>query len=205
VRPSVYDLRAFNLPPYLVAVAAVALLATATLVSAATDTVLLGPGNRVIAWVLGSLLGFLAMAGLAALPLLRRPRRLVIDHEGIRIQRGPRSYEFRLAWTELAGVGLVVDDRKRRRGIPLSDLPRSLIPVTVALELVPVDDAVRRRHPELATAWRLGRQRAWRVGVTIGPGEPLPIGTALQRWCPQPLWRGERSGRAFDLSSRGSG
>jgi hypothetical protein len=205
VRPTVFDLRAFNLPPFLIGLATALLAATATLVAAGTDSVLGGPGNRVVAWALGGLFALIVVLGLAQLPRLRRPRRLVIDHEGIRVEGGARRSEFRLAWTELAGVGLVVDDRRRRRRARshhrVVGVAPDMIGVTVGMELVPVDDAARRRHPELARAWWVGRRQMWRIMLTAGPGDPLPVGPELQRHRPE-LWRGQRSGSLYAALSR---
>jgi hypothetical protein len=139
-----------------------------------------------IAGVLAGLFGIVPLIGLLALPVMLRPRRLVIDHDGIRIENGTRSDAFRLAWNELAGVGLLVKYGRRRR---------SLFPqVRTSLELEPADDATRRQHPELDLAWRLGRQQVWRVPLGPSLRKPLPIAEALQYWRPQ-LWRGQRSDR----------
>lgn len=194
VQPTVFDLRGFNLPPFLLGLVTTGLVSAAALYAAAT-----GAGRSVVLWVIGGVLALAFLVGLAVLPALRRPRRLVIDHEGIRVDRDRRKPEFRVAWTELAGVGLIRDDRhrqwkaRRHRAAPLENVPPGLVSVMMALELVPTGPDAVRRHPELARAWLLGHKETWRVLLTTGPGEPLPIAGALWRHRPD-LWRGERSG-----------
>lgn len=200
MRPSVFDLRAFNLPPYLLGMVVTGLLAAAALYAATADRVIGGPSARTVAWVIGAVLAAMVLGGLGALPELRRRRRLVIDHEGIRIEKSGRKPELRMAWTELAGVALIRADRQRRRAVrvyrPLTEVPPALVAVGLLLELVPTGQDAVRRHPELARAWLLGGHKTWRVPLTVGPGEPPPIGPALQAHRPD-LWRGERSGSAL--------
>ncbi len=190
MQPNVFDLRAFNLPSYLVSLVTISLLAAAALYAAASGQV--SEGSRTTMWVLGGVFAVFAVVGIMQLPRMRRPRRLVIDHDGIRLEGGGRAFDFRVAWTELTGVGLLVDDRHRFR--PHRHLiPRSLISISVMLEMVPADEAAQQRHPELSRAWLLGGRRTWRVWLTTGPGDPLSVGHALQRHRPD-LWRGQRSG-----------
>jgi hypothetical protein len=197
VRESVFDLRDFNLAPYQLGLVTAVLIAVAAFYGSTTvDTRTVA----VVCMVIGGVAALIVLAGLTQLSALRRPRRLVIDHEGIRVDNGGRR-PVRVAWTELDGVGLVVDDRRRRRQVRWrrrgeSVIPPSLVGVTVMLELTPADEQALRRHPELARAWMLGGRRAWRIWLTSGPGDPLPIGRALQRHRPE-LWRGERSGPAL--------
>ena len=156
-----------------------------------------GPVARVVAGVLGGCFGLLALVVSLALFDLRRPRRLLIDHEGIRLDTGRRTPEFRLAWTEIAGVSLRLSDKRRRIHARLHhqwfDLPPEATPIVAALELYPADPEAVRRHPELRRAWRLGGERCWLFVIAGGAGGPPPVGALVQRWHPE-LWRGERSG-----------
>lgn len=143
--------------------------------------------TRVVAGVLGS--GLLTLALLGALKAwdLRRPLRLVIDHEGIRLERGLPKPVFRLAWTEIAGASVLVD---RNRSATSA---RPSTAYSMALDLVPTDLEAVRRHPELRLAWRMGGEWRWRIGLSTLVGTPPPIGELVARHRPE-LWRGERSG-----------
>lgn len=144
----------------------------------------------------GARIGAGACAGVAGLGVValvrtaRRTHRLTIDHDGVRLDRGGPA--FRLAWSEIAGVGLLVTDP----GPPREHILRLVVrmrPVGAVLELVPADAEAVRRHPELRHAWRLGRQRCWRVGLGMGGDGPPPVGVLVTRHRPE-LWRGERPG-----------
>lgn len=200
MRESVFDLRKFNVPWFRVGLGVTAVVATTALWAAAAGQVSGGSDGRTVAAVIGGLFALVVVLGLARLRKLRHPHRLVVDHEGIRVDGRGADVEFRLAWTELAGVTVLVNDRRRRREarrhVRFLELPPAATPVAVAIELVPAEDEARRRHPELARAWEIGRRRAWRVRLAYGPGEPPDFGTALRQHRPD-LWRGERSGPAL--------
>jgi hypothetical protein len=165
-----------------------------------------GPEEMAVRWIAGAagLLIVLLYAWVLAIGR-RRPRRLAVDHEGIRIWDGRRTLVLRLAWTELSGVGVLTNEASRRRQLrgarddALPWVSRRMVLVPIWLELFPADAEAVARHPELEWAWSLGRLRApgeeqrWLVGLGDGQGQQLPIGEAVQRWQPQ-LWRGHRSG-----------
>lgn len=184
------DLREDNAVPMLVSVSVLAVFAVPMLYLAATDEVGDGPVLRLVVGAVGGFLGLLVVGGTWILAGMRRARRLLIDHDGVKLDAGGSKPAFRLAWTELAGVGLRMDDTARRRALRRRAAAASVI---VALELIPADSEAVRRHPELRTAWRLGRQRCWLVGLAAGPGDAPPVGELVRRWRPE-LWRGERSG-----------
>lgn len=153
-----------------------------------------GPAARVVAGVLGGCLGLFALVVSLGLFELRRPRRLVINHEGIHLDTGRRRPVFRMAWTEIAAVSLRLSDRRRRIAQLYGwwgDLPE-MTPIVAALELYPADAEAVRRHPELHAEWRLGGERCWLITLAGGPGAPPPVGVLVQRWRPE-LWRGEHS------------
>jgi hypothetical protein len=132
----------------------------------------------------------------------RLPRRLVVDHEGIRVWDGRGSVIVRLAWTELSGVGLMTNQfalARKRLADSLDGGPR-MASVSIWLELYPADADAVTRHPELHSAWVLGRggavpgeQQRWLVRIGDTLGQDFPIGEAVERWRPG-LWRGQRSG-----------
>ena len=144
----------------------------------------------------------------------RRPSRLVVDHEGIRVWDGRGKVIVRLAWTELSGVGVMTNEASRRRqerdarGDLVPWVSRRMVLVPIWLELYPADAEAVSRHPELEWAWRLGAVKApneeqrWLVNVGDGQGQQFPIAEAVQRWRPQ-LWRGHRSG-SFLLGGQGA-
>lgn len=190
-----FDLRGHSRGPYLLTLVLGALIASGLLYAVVTDAV--GPPvSRVVAGVIGGVSGLGTLLAASQVRTIGRARRLVIDHEGIRIEAERRVDRFRVAWTELAGVGLVLSDRRRRRArrrYHVGDLPPDVVPVTLLLDMVPVDEAAVRRHPELQRAWLLGGRRSWRVWLGTAPGPPLEVAAALELWRPD-LWRGQRSG-----------
>ena len=132
----------------------------------------------------------------------RLPRRMEVDHEGIRVLDGRGRKLVRLAWTELSGVGVMTNQvalRRKRFADSLNGVGPSTSSVSIWLELYPADADAVVRHPELNWAWGLGRGTApgedqrWlmRIGDTLG--QNFPIGEAVERWRPG-LWRGHRSG-----------
>jgi hypothetical protein len=167
---------------------------------------LAGPEETAVRWIAGAagLLIVLLYAS-ALVTRRRRPSRLEVDHEGIRVWDGRGTVVVRLAWTELSGVGVMTNEAGRRRqlrrtrGDLVPWLSRRMILVPVWLELYPADADAVARHPELRAAWSLGRPRGrgeeqrWLVSVGDGQGQLLRIAEAVQRWRPQ-VWRGHRSG-----------
>jgi drug/metabolite transporter superfamily protein YnfA len=136
----------------------------------------------------------------------RRPSRLVVDHEGVRVLDGRGRKLVRLAWTELSGVGVMTNEfaraRKRLADALTGVLPvlgRGMLGVPIWLELFPSDAEAVARHPELDRWWKLGtatppgEAQRWLVLIGDGRGQEFPIGEAVQRWRPD-LWRGHRSG-----------
>jgi hypothetical protein len=105
----------------------------------------------------------------------RLPSRLLVDHEGIRVWYGRGRMLVRLAWTELSGVGVMTNERSRRRqrgdarGGLAPWLSNRIVRVPIWLELYPADAEAVARHPELERAWNLGavkapnEQRRWLV------------------------------------------
>lgn len=138
--------------------------------------------SLVVAVVVSVLFLLCVMAALQ----LRHSHRLVIDHEGIRMEVGGRKPRWRLAWTEMAGIGTVRGpSRPGRRG--------ARDPSGQALLIDPLDADAVRRHPELALPWNLGKQRQWRIVIgDLHPDQPS-VADLVGRWRPE-LWRGERTG-----------
>jgi hypothetical protein len=135
-----------------------------------------------------------------------RPSRwLAVDHEGIRLLDGRRRAIVRMAWGDLAGVGLMTDENTRHRRLMAASLDavprlsRRMVRVPIWLELYPAGPDAVRRHPELAVAWQAGRPRhpgdsqRWLIGLGDGLGQDVPVGEHVRRWRPD-LWRGHRSG-----------
>jgi hypothetical protein len=135
-----------------------------------------------------------------------RPRWLGIDHDGVRLVNRLGRDLVRVAWGDLAGVGLMTDEAARARHLfaanleSFSGLNRRLVSVSVWLELFPAGPDALRRHPELHNSWRLGaarrpgQQQRWLLRLCDDFGQaPLPVGERVQRWRPD-LWRGHRAG-----------
>jgi hypothetical protein len=188
VENGVIDLRRMSAPGLLIAAPILWGLTAVVVVAAVRGEVHGGLAARVVAGVLGGCLGLFSLVVSLALFELRRPRRLVIDHDGIRIDTGRRRPAFRLAWTEIAAVSLRLSDRRRRLRARLYrrwfDPPPERTPIVAALELYPADAEAVRRHPELRAEWRLGGERCWLVMLAGGPGAPPPVGALVRRWRP---------------------
>jgi hypothetical protein len=161
-----------------------------------------GPGEMAVRLIAGAAgLLIVLLYGWAVWARRRLPRRLVVDHEGIRVWDGRGSVIVRLAWTELSGVGLMTNQvalARKRLADRLDGGPR-MASVSIWLELYPADADAVARHPELRWAWGHGRgtapgeQQRWLVRMGDTLGQEFPIGEAVQRWRPG-LWRGHRSG-----------
>lgn len=136
-----------------------------------------------------------------------RPRWLAIDHEGIRLVSRTRRDLARIAWGDLAGVGLMTNEGARRRKLfaaslqssPTRWLSRRLVSVPIWLELHPAGPDAVRRQPGLRAAWQAGAPRRpgeaqrWLILIADGQGQVLPVAEHVQRWRPD-LWRGHREG-----------
>lgn len=127
-----------------------------------------------------------------------RPRWLTVDHAGLRLVGPPtadgrRRDLVRVAWTEVAGVGVMVNERARARAAT----SRRIGHATIWLELYPTGPDAVRRHPELRTAWQRGRavrpgqEQRWLIA--LGYGRTVPVEEHVRRWRPE-LWRGQRDG-----------
>jgi hypothetical protein len=185
-----------------------AIVHTVTLLVAAAclASLVAGPETTAVRFIAGAvgLLIVLVYAG-AVLSRRRRPHRLLVDHEGIRVWDGRGKVVVRLAWTELSGVGLMTNEVARSRRTRQADadpvpwVSRRVVLAPIWLELFPADAAAVARHPELRWAWDLGQLRApteerrWVVPLGDGQGQDVPVGEAVQRWRPH-LWRGQRAG-----------
>jgi hypothetical protein len=185
---SMIDLRRRSGPTLWTIAVTLAVLA----VAAATGAVDAGAGT-------GARIGAGVCAGLCAVGVVtlvratRGTRRLVIDHAGIRLDLGARRKPaFRLAWTEISGVGLLVVAVAAPHSFLLRLFRWPPPRVGTVLELVPADAEAVRRHPELLQAWRFGRERTWRVGLGASRDAP-PVEPLVLRYRPE-LWRGERPG-----------
>jgi hypothetical protein len=162
-----------------------------------------GPEETAVRLIAGAA-GLLIVLGYAWAVFSRRrlPRRMVVDHEGIRVRDGRGKVIVRLAWTELAGVGVMTNQValfRKRLADNLTGGGSALNSVQIWLELYPADADAVARHPELRWAWGLGRGTApgekqrWLVRIGDTLGQDFPIGDAVERWRPG-LWRGHRSG-----------
>ncbi|WP_219415848.1 hypothetical protein [Pseudonocardia nigra] len=131
----------------------------------------------------------------------RRPRWLGIDHEGVRIVDRRGRVITRVAWGDLAGVGVMTNEFARLRqrlGRVFTGGSRAMISVPIWLELFPASEEAVRRHPELRAARELGarstdREQRWLIMLGDGHGQELPVAEHVQRRRPE-LWRGHRLG-----------
>lgn len=158
---------------------------------------------RIVSGVLGALILLLSVRFWRTRNL--RPRWLAIDHEGVRLVNEARKDLARIAWGDLAGVGLMTDEKARRRhrfGNILTSPMGSLMPTPVGvwLELYPASADAVARQPIMRNQWRMGaprregQQQRWLVYLCSDLGQAeLPVGQLVRRWRPD-LWRGHREG-----------
>jgi hypothetical protein len=164
-----------------------------------------GPEETAVRLIAGGAGLLIVLAFVWAVTVHRRlPSRLMVDHEGIRVLDGHGRKLVRLAWIELAGVGVMTNELARARkkfagaldGVP--PVPGALS-VPIWLELFPANAEAVARHPELDRWWKLGKAtppgeaQRWLVLLGDGRGQEFPIEEAVKRWRPD-LWRGHRSG-----------
>ncbi|MFC4591421.1 hypothetical protein [Sphaerisporangium corydalis] len=138
-----------------------------------------GSGVAVAAGVIGALFIAVGLLPVVAWRKITRPRRLVIEQQGIRWD-DPRGRPWAVAWHELAGVGV---SRTVQRRIRAEDrlTPRK---VMVRVDLFPADPGFRARHPEMEHLWEFHR---------VENGYRLPLGSAPKHI--EPIDRGMRTHR----------
>lgn len=139
---------------------AVGLLA---LVAAFTGQVIGGTGATVAAGVIGGIFLLFALVVLFSWRTLSRPRRLIFDAGGIRMD-DPHGRPWSVAWDELSGVA--ISRTVQRRVKPADYVVRRVL---VRLDMFPADPGFRTRHPEMEHLWELHRVRN---------GYRLPFGSA---------------------------
>jgi hypothetical protein len=183
-----------------VARAAVHVVVAASVLGCCAWAVSTGDAGAVRSMVGGTcVLAVLAAAGVWW-TVRTRLRWMGVDHEGLRLLNRRRAVLTRIAWTDLAGIGVLTNEAARRRRTIMS---RYVASVPTWLELFPAGRDALGRHPELHVAWRLGAPRRdgdeqrWLIAIGDGAGQFPRVGGQLaeqvKRWRPA-LWRGQRSG-----------
>jgi hypothetical protein len=117
----------------------------------------------VAAGVIGGILLLLGLVVVSSWQKLTRPRRLVFDQDGIRMD-DPGGKPWFVAWHELGAVAI---SRTVQTKVKATDMRRTL----VRLDMFPADPGFRARHPEMEHLWELHRVRS---------GCRLPFGSSPQ-------------------------
>lgn len=126
-----------------------------------------------------------------------RLRRLEIDDTGIRLLRGGGAVFTELRWSEVSGVGMMVDEALARRELSGSSwlFQRIMYRVPPWLEVVPAGPDAVRDHPELGELVPAGdgMPPRWMVRLNEGWARRPDVGAVVDRVRPD-LWIGERHG-----------
>jgi hypothetical protein len=136
-----------------------------TVVAALAGQISGGTGATVLAMIIGGVFLVLGLMVPLSWRMLSRPRRLVFDQDGIRMDE-PHGKPWAVAWHELAAIAI---SRTKQRRITLTDFVVRRI--LVRLDLFPADPSFRARHPEMEHLWELHR---------VKNGYRLPFGSAPQ-------------------------
>lgn len=130
------------------------------LVAAFTGGVVGGEGVRIAVIVLSLIFLAIALAPLLMLRTLTRPRKLIIEPDGIRWD-DPRGTPWYVPWSELAGVSISTATKVKQYGFR-NTLAR--------VDLFPGDAGFQDRHPEMAHLWEAsGAKQSYRL--PLGPYE----------------------------------
>jgi hypothetical protein len=152
--------------------------------SALTGQVSGGAGATVAAGVIGGVLVLLALVVVVSWRKLTRPRQLVFDQDGIRMN-DPSGKPWAVAWHELRAVAI---SRTVQRKVKVTDVRRIL----VRLDMFPADPGFRARRPEMEHLWELHRVRnGYRLPFGSSPQFIPLIDEAMRRYRPD-VYQGVR-------------
>ena len=147
--------------------------------SAFTGQVIGGTGATIAAVIIGGIFLLIGLVVLFSWRTLSRPRRLVFDHDGIRMD-DPRGQPWSIAWDELAAVA--ISRTAQRRVKPADVVVRRIL---VRLDMFPADPGFRAAHPEMEHLWELHRVRnGYRLPFGSAPQFIPPIDEAIRRHRP---------------------
>lgn len=152
-------------------------------------------GYRALAVVFSVL--FLGPLVVLATTARGRLRRLEVDDSGLRLLRGGGAVFTELRWSEVSGVGVLLDEALARRELSGSSwlFQRIMYRVPPWLEVVPAGPDAVRDHPELGELVPAGdgMPPRWMVRLNEGWARRPDVGALVDRVRPD-LWTGERVG-----------
>ncbi len=143
------------------------------------------PVGGSIAGVIGLAFTFIGVMALVKFKTISRPRKLVVEQQGIRLD-DPQGAPWAVAWQDLGAISI---SRTRERAVELADalVRRTLVRV----DLHPLDPArFRPAHPTMEPLWEFHRvQNGYRL--PLGDSAPMiaPLDHALRTFAPQ-IYRG---------------
>lgn len=143
------------------------------------------PVGGTIAGVIGVAFTFIAVMAVVKWKTISRPRKLIIEQQGIRLD-DPQGMPWAVGWQELGAISI---SRTRERAVELADalVKRTL----VRLDLHPRDPArFRPAHPTMEPLWEFHRvQNGYRL--PLGDSAPFigPMDHGLRTFAPQ-IYRG---------------
>ena len=143
------------------------------------------PVGGSIAAVIGLAFTFIGVMALVKFKTISRPRKLIIEPQGIRLD-DPQGTPWAVAWKDLGAISI---SRTRERAVELAD---ALVRRTmVRVDLHPLDPArFRPAHPTMEPMWEFHRvQDGYRLA--LGDSAPMiaPIDAGLRMYAPQ-IYRG---------------
>ncbi|MEU7479247.1 hypothetical protein AB0A63_24895 [Lentzea sp. NPDC042327] len=143
------------------------------------------PVGGSIAGVIGLAFTFIGVMALVKFKTISRPRKLVIEQQGIRLD-DPQGAPWAVAWQDLGAVSI---SRTRERAVELADalVRRTLVRV----DLHPLDPPrFRAAHPTMEPLWEFHRvQNGYRLALGDSASMIAPIDAGLRTFAPQ-IYRG---------------
>jgi len=143
------------------------------------------PVGGSIAGIIGIAFTFLGVMAVVKWKTISRPRKLIIEQQGIRLD-DPQGMPWAVGWQELGAVSV---SRTQERAVQLADalVKRTL----VRLDLHPRDPATfRPAHPTMEPLWEFHRVRNG-YRLPLGDSAPFiaPLDHGLRTFAPQ-IYRG---------------
>jgi hypothetical protein len=158
-----------------------------------------GPGTAIATIAIGSVCLLIGLLPVFFYKMAFRPRRLVIEQQGIRWD-DPRGKPWAVQWRELAAVSISKHGALQVGPESVSDKVSGAIVdrvtgerVMVRLDLFPADPGFHQRHPEMAHLWAQDR---YRLPFGQSPGLIPQIEAPMRHFQPM-LYRGVQETEGF--------
>ncbi|MFI6096856.1 hypothetical protein ACIA8G_14940 [Lentzea sp. NPDC051213] len=183
--PVVIDLGKSDTRKVLIGGSVAGALGILALIGAVTAFIDGEPVGGSIAGIIGIAFTFIGVMALVKFKTVSRPRKLVIEQHGIRLD-DPQGAPWAVGWQELGAISI---SRTQERAVQLADalVKRTLVRV----DLHPLDPArCRSAHPTMEPLWEFHRvQNGYRLPLGDSASFIGPIDHGLRMFAPQ-IYRG---------------